>query len=109
MTKELPRRSTGNVVEPGDGYLANGHPDLSPDAGYDAARPVQYSDESDITYKQRLADFELREAHAKEIASASGSTQDSLESRKLVIKAQRAKEDAAFEEEEARAKNLAKK
>lgn len=95
-----PRRSTGNVVEPGDGFISPGVPDLSPAAGYDAARPVQYADESDTMFNMRLAEFEEAEATAKEIQSASGGTQDSLESRRLVLEKRRAKEDAALEAEE---------
>lgn len=73
MAKEIeeghPRRSTGNVMEPGDGYLPNGKPDLSPEAGYKAAEPVQYSDESDTQFSARVAMWESAKATAANIAA----------------------------------------
>jgi hypothetical protein len=61
------RRSTGNVVEPGDGFLPNGHPNLSPSAGYVAAEPVQYADESDSQFQMRLDMWNSAIANAKAI------------------------------------------
>lgn len=83
MNKELPRRSTGNVVEPGDGFLPNGKPNLAPAAGYDAARPVQYSDESDTVYKQRLALFELAELHAQQNEAGGATVEQQKEEAKI--------------------------
>lgn len=70
------RRSTGNVKEPGQGYLSNGMADLSPTAGYEGNEPVQYADENDQQFTGRVADFELRRAHAEEI-EAGGASQES--------------------------------
>lgn len=69
MVNEPNRRSTGNVMEPGDGYLADGvTPDLSPTAGYKAAEPVQYADESDTQFADRVAQWESAKASAENIA-----------------------------------------
>jgi hypothetical protein len=94
--EERPRRSTGNVREPGDGYLPNGQPDLRPSAGYDSP-PVQYSDESDSSFQLRVADFETRKAHAEEI-EAGGPT---LESAKKAAKERYDAEIASLERQEA--------
>lgn len=57
----------GHVREPGDGYIKPGVPDLSPTAGYENTRPVQYADESDFQYQQRLTMWEKAYASAKAI------------------------------------------
>ncbi len=62
-----PRRSSGNVMEPGDGYLPNGHPNLSPSAGYVAAEPIQYGDESDTQFEMRMAQWNSAKATAQAI------------------------------------------
>jgi hypothetical protein len=93
-------RSMGNVMEPGDGYLPNGKPNLSPDAGYVAAEPVQYADESDTRYQDRLALWNERKATAEQIA-AGGAT---FEQRRDALEAKHEVEMNALEAEEARSK-----
>lgn len=80
---EKPRRSTGNVKEPGLGRLPNGQVDLRPTAGYEGNEPVQYSDESDTQFAGRVAQFESSLASAKQI-EAGGPT---LETSKAALKA----------------------
>lgn len=69
-------RSSGNVMEPGDGYLDNGRPNLSPSAGYVAAEPHQYDDESDARYEDRLALWNKRKMHAQQIEQMGGATRE---------------------------------
>jgi hypothetical protein len=88
MTQELPRRSTGNVMEPGDGFIKPGVADLSPAAGYKAARPVQYSDESDTVYKQRLAEFDLAKLHAEQNAAGGATVEQQKTDAKLKYEAE---------------------
>lgn len=82
--EERPRRSTGQVKEPGHGRLPNGQPDLRPSAGYEGNEPVQYSDESDAQFAIRKADFEERRMHAEEI-EAGGATRET-ERKRLTAK-----------------------
>lgn len=85
---ERPRRSTGNVKEPGYGYLANGKPNLMPTAGYEGNEPVQYSDENDAQFALRKADFDLRFAHAKQIENGGASRDQLKEDAKLRYEAE---------------------
>lgn len=96
-TGEHPRKSTGNVVEPGDGYLDNGNPNLAPSAGYEAAYPVQYADESDSNFEIRVNEFERRRNHAEQI-EAGGAT---LEQRKEDLELKHEAELANLDRQEA--------
>lgn len=93
-----PRRSTGNVMEPGDGYLPNGKPNLSPSAGYVAAEPVQYGDESDAQFAIRMAEWNSAKAHAKQI-EVGGAT---FAQRRDELEAKLDVDLAALDKEEAR-------
>lgn len=55
--------------------LDNGKPDLSPTAGYDGHFPVQFGDETDETFAQRVAMFKQSYSSAMNIASG-GQTYD---------------------------------
>lgn len=92
-------RSLGNVMEPGDGFLPNGKPDLSPAAGYVAAEPTQYADESDTRFADRLALWNERKATAEQIA-AGGAT---FEQRREALEARHEADLAALDAEEAKA------
>lgn len=94
-TNEKPRRSTGMKQEgdKGFGYLPNGKPNLSPEAGYVNTEPVQYSDETDVQFTRRHADWEIRFEHAKDIAAGGAS----LESQMKVLDAQYELDKASLE------------
>lgn len=88
LNNEKPRRSTGNVKEPGYGYLENGQVNLMPTAGYAGNEPVQYSDESDAQFAIREADFQLRWNHAKQIENGGASRDQLKEDAKLRYEAE---------------------
>lgn len=88
MSKEMPRRSTGNKIDPKDQYLPNGKPNLMPTAGYEGHEPVQYSDETDEQFAGRVAMFKSAYATAVSIENANGTSQDSYKARKEALDAQ---------------------
>lgn len=94
-----PSRHGPKVLEPGDGRLANGEPDLSPAAGYVAATPYQYSDESDALFAARVAMWESAKASAIETALG-GPT---FEARKKALKLKYEADLAVLEAEEDKA------
>jgi hypothetical protein len=116
MSKELPRRSTGIKSDLKDGYVRPGVADVSPAAGYNTVAPVQYSDETDEQFSQRVAMFESAKANAEALEDGTfNSVENQLkaldaryDAEKAVIEASREEKyhaDATAGEEESKKKS----
>lgn len=85
-SKQPHRRSTGRVVEPE--YHKDGTPNLKPTAGYAGHEPVQYDDESDEVFAQRVAMFESARNTAEQIEAGGATLEQKKEAARIRYEAE---------------------